>query len=142
MSQSEKKTRAAAPVLLALVVVVAVFATGFVAGIVGDRAHLLREGRILPKEGMRFASARVVRVMDRELDLSDEQRVKIENILSRREVRIDAVWAELRPKVREEIDGSNREIADVLNAEQRKGFELVLERWERHSRKLLGREYP
>ena len=80
--------------------------------------------------------------MDRELDLSADQRLKIESILSLREERIDAVWDQLRPKVREEIDRSNREIVDVLNAEQRVGFELMLERWERHSRRLLGREYP
>lgn len=126
------------PRLLALVLLAITFAGGVVIGVAGDRMLLLRDGRVLPREGMQVATSRIVRAMDRELDLTQEQRQKIEAILEGRKARIGTIWAGVRPAVREEIDRSNDEIAAQLTPEQEEAFRRILERWERRMERLVG----
>jgi Spy/CpxP family protein refolding chaperone len=141
VSHAEAPGRARSAVVAALILA-ATFATGVVAGIAADRIVLVREARILPREGMRFVSARIVRAMDRELDLTDAQREDVERILGERQKRIEKVWGEMRPQVRAEIERTNREIDSVLTDEQKPKFEAMTKRWEARMGKLLGRTTP
>lgn len=138
MSHAETRGRARSAVVAALLLA-ATFVTGMVAGIAADRFVLVREARILPREGMRFVSARIVRAMDRELDLTDAQRADVERILAERQRRIERVWSEMRPQIRTEIERTNREIEAILTEEQKPKFETLTRRWEARMEKLLGR---
>ena len=138
MSQTETHGRARSAVVAALLLA-ATFVTGVVAGVAADRIILVREARILPREGMRFVSARIVRAMDRELDLTDAQRADVERILGERQKRIERIWVEMRPQVRAEIERTNLAIEAVLTEEQKPKFRKLTERWEARMGKLLGR---
>ena len=138
MSHAETRGRARSAVVAAILLA-ATFLTGMVAGVAADRFVLVREARILPREGMRFVSARIVRAMDRELDLTDAQRADVERILAERQRRIERVWSEMRPQIRTEIERTNREIEAILTEEQKPKFEELTRRWEARMEKLLGR---
>ena len=138
MSHAETRGRARSAVVAAILLA-ATFLTGMVAGVAADRFVLVREARILPRAGMRFVSARIVRAMDRELDLTDAQRADVERILAERQRRIERVWSEMRPQIRTEIERTNREIEAILTEEQKPKFEELTRRWEARMEKLLGR---
>lgn len=140
--QQNEEPRRRAPRIAATILLVFVFFSGLVLGIAGDRAVLLKEGRVLPKEGMRIMTSRIVRAMDRELDLSEGQKAEIEKILDRRREHIDQIWSGVRPEVRAEIDRTNREIEAQLTSEQKVRFEKILMRWERRIEKLVGPRIP
>lgn len=137
MLQTDERSRWI-PRFLAAALLCLVFLSGAVMGVVGDRAVLLREGRILPKEGMQILTSRIVRAMDRELDLTAAQKAEIGEILERRRERIGRIWSDVRPEVRGEIDRSNEEIASRLTPEQREKFDLILARWERRIERWTG----
>lgn len=135
MRSNEKTSRLRALALLALTL----FA-GFSAGVLADRLLLVRQQRILPKEGMTFASARVVRQMTRELNLSNEQAAEVREILERRQKRIESQWAELRPRVRVEVAEAEMEMRGILRPDQIAGFDELREKWRRRARLLTGRD--
>ncbi len=141
MSHTESRGRARRALVAALLLA-ATFATGVVAGVAGDRMVLVRQARILPREGMRFVSTRIVHAMDRELDLSDAQRAQVEQILGERQKRIEKVWSGIRPQVRAEIDHTNHEIESILTDEQKPKFQKLTARWEARMERLLGRTTP
>ncbi len=141
MSHTDNPGRARTAVVAALLLA-ATFATGVVAGVAADRFVLVRQARILPREGMRFVSARITRAMDRELDLTDAQRAGVERILAERQRRIEKVWTGIRPQVRAEIDRTNREIEAILTEQQRPKFRDMTARWEARMERLLGRKVP
>jgi Spy/CpxP family protein refolding chaperone len=137
VSHDETRGRARSAVAAALLLA-ATFATGVVAGVAADRVALVREGRVLPRDGMRFVSARIVRAMDRELKLTDAQRSDVERILAARRERIETLWGGVRPQIRAEIEASNREIEAILTEEQKPKFRNLTARWEARMGKLLG----
>lgn len=106
--------------LAAVVLVLVTFASGFVAGIAADRLVLRKRDRIPP-----MATTMMARRLDRHLDLTDEQRAKVERILARRHDRMNALWTSIRPQLRREIDSTNDEIAGILTPEQRERFEKM-----------------
>src|SRR5262249_34476267 len=126
----------------ATVLLAAVLLTGILVGAVGDRIILVRQGRVLPREGLRVMTARIVRAMDHELDLTPDQRTRIEEILRHRPEEVEAVWAGLRPAARREIDRTNAEIRKTLNPDQQERFDLLVQRWERRTERILGRRGP
>ncbi|MBI2213486.1 MAG: hypothetical protein HYU52_07560 [Acidobacteria bacterium] len=137
MSHAENQGHARSALVAALLLA-ATFVTGIVTGIAADRIVLVREARILPREGMRFVSARIVRAMDRELDLTEAQRADVERILADRQKRVERRWVEMRPLMRAEIERTNREIEAILTDEQKPKFERLTKRWEARMGKLLG----
>jgi Spy/CpxP family protein refolding chaperone len=118
--------------LIATVVVVLAFVAGVIVGVVGTRVWQWRGGPPrLHVQGVRVMSDRMVHRLDRELDLSDEQRAQIEKILEARTMRIDGLWTNVGPQVRIEIDATNAEIERVLNPEQRAKFQKLKMRFQR-----------
>jgi Spy/CpxP family protein refolding chaperone len=67
----------------------------------------------------------IVNRLDRQLDLTDEQRTKIEAILDRRHERIRAIMEQTHPRVRAEVEQTNAEIEAILTPEQRVKFEKL-----------------
>ena len=82
-------------------------------------------------KGMRFMADRVLKRLDRELDLSDDQRNQIGKILTARTKRIETLWGNVGPQVRREIDATNTEIERVLNPDQRAKFQKLKMRFHR-----------
>ena len=104
----------------AVIVVVAAFMAGILVGIAADHLFLMHHPRI-----PRHASHMLVSRLDRRLDLTDDQEKKIEAIIARRHERMNAIWAQARPRVHAEIEATNNEIAQVLTPEQRVKFEKI-----------------
>lgn len=85
-----------------------------------------------------------VRKMDRELQLTPEQRQKIEAIIMGSQQRMKTIWDAVEPQVRDEYRGSRHEIFEVLNPEQREkmkswrrnGSRTNWSNWTNHSKGL------
>jgi Spy/CpxP family protein refolding chaperone len=119
--------------VIASVVVLFAFVAGLVVGAAGSRLWHLRGGRrVIHVKQMQFMSDRVLHRLDRELDLTAEQRAQIEKILRARTERMDRVWGDIGPRVRKEMDATNAEIERVLTPEQREKFSKLKMRFFRH----------
>lgn len=133
MSTFASRPRALAAVLLGLAVVV-----GFLAGVAADRLLLLpresvaaearaggRGAEFRPETGPRRAGERYLDMLAEELQLSAEQRARIDTILSVQQQRIREVHAEARPRVQAITRDTREAIRTVLTAEQRERFEQL-----------------
>lgn len=103
MSVSSPKT-----VVIASVVVLVTFISGVFTGIFVDRVLMHRMRGPHPP---RFVSKMMVERLDRHLDLTGDQRAKIEQIIERR-----------HRNMGREIEAANAEIERVLTPEQRRKF--------------------
>lgn len=108
--------------LAAVLVVFGAFLGGVVAGVVGDRIYNFRRGFEGQRSALHFITPRIVAHLDHDLDLTDSQRAKVEEIVERHRQRIEAVWSGVRPQVWREIELTNAEIEPLLTAEQRVKF--------------------
>ena len=115
----------------ALIVAVA-FVAGLFVGVAGDHLVLLHSGRLFPRHGAAFAAQRVVDHLDRELHLSDAQRVAIQKIVDEHHAHIEAVWNGVRPQIRREIDATAMEISALLTPDQRAKFQAMRARNDRY----------
>lgn len=128
----EKKTRTVAVALLLLT-----FVVGLAGGVVADRLLLLHQHRVLPSHGLKFVASRVLRHLDRELDLTAQQEAQISTILEKRQRTIEATWQKIQPQVRQQIDETDREIERALTPEQQKKFRVLRDRWRQHARAFM-----
>jgi uncharacterized membrane protein len=127
------------PRLLAGLVIVLTFVVGGLAGAVVDRTVALphgmeRIGRRGPppapdsrreREGRERGRERFVQQLTRELSLNPAQVAKIEEITREREQKMNAIWAEVRPRIHALIEETRTEVDQVLTPEQRqKSHEL------------------
>jgi Spy/CpxP family protein refolding chaperone len=105
--------------VIAVIVVILTFVSGAAAGFLLAHLRMLRrhDGR-LPH----LMPAMMVHHLDRALDLTPEQRVKVEEIVRRHHQRIESLMESTRPQVRQELDAANREIEALLTPEQRQKF--------------------
>lgn len=114
MSVRDKKT-----IAIAAVVLVITFLSGAAAGFLIAHAGMFRRG---PFGRSRHVPQMMVRHLSRSLDLTPDQRTKVEEIVKRRHARIVQLQDSTRPQVRQELDAANREIEAVLTPEQREKF--------------------
>ncbi len=112
------------PALKATLMLLLVLASGILLGIVLDRSFLARRGSLPPGEFM--SPWRMGRILHG-LDLSPEQRARVDSILAERRIELHA----LREKVGPEIEGiRHRTEADLraeLTPEQAQRFDQNLE---------------
>jgi Spy/CpxP family protein refolding chaperone len=120
--------------LVAALVVIMAFIAGIIVGVAGGRVWHVKGQHRIQAHGMRFMSDRVLHRLDRELDLSADQRTRIEKILVARTNRMEALWSGVGPQVRREIEATNSEIERVLNPDQRAKFQKLKMRF--HRRRL------
>jgi Spy/CpxP family protein refolding chaperone len=118
--------------LLALFVVALAFIAGGVVGFAADR-FMLRRG-FAHGGPPQFSTRSIVRHLDRELDLTPDQKAKVEEIVKRRHEHIDSVWTNIHAQIRTEIDGANAEIEKILTPEQRVKFDRMKMRMRSRSR--------
>jgi Spy/CpxP family protein refolding chaperone len=107
-----------ATVVIAIVVVIAAFLSGVAAGVLLTHLHMMRAGI----GGGRMVERMMVHRLERSLDLTHDQRTKVEEIIARHHRRINALTDAVRPQVHDEIEAANREIEAVLTPEQRAKF--------------------
>ena len=104
---------------VATVIVVVAFIAGLLVGAVADRIWLFRRGG--GPERHRIAD-RIVDHLSRELSLSPQQKQQVSTIVTAHAKKMDAVWSNVRPQIRTEIDAANKEISAVLTPDQREKF--------------------
>jgi Spy/CpxP family protein refolding chaperone len=105
---------------LAVAVIALTFTAGVAVGVFTDHMMIVRRGGRL--DHMPFAAHLMTSRLDHHLDLTGAQKKQIEQILSRRRVEMDAIFATMKPRVDATIDRTNAEIEQVLTPEQRKKF--------------------
>jgi len=116
--------------IIAVIVVLAAFGCGIVAGAVGDRLWLFHHG---PAHGAgRFIAERILKRLDRELHLTPQQHDQVKKILEAHRVRVEGVFEAVKPQVHHEIDAANNEIRAVLTPEQRQKYEELRMRLHPH----------
>jgi hypothetical protein len=76
-----------------------------------------------PGERQRFTD-----FLTRELDLTTEQRVRVDSIVGRQVTEIHAIWEQMRPRMDSVVGGARGEIERVLTPEQRTKFAELRER--------------
>jgi Spy/CpxP family protein refolding chaperone len=129
--------------------VLAVFAAGLAAGVmVGWRlAPQSRfEGRGFdgpgdrgPGSGRPPSPARLIDRLDRELDLTDEQRTRLQQIFEARREPLERTQREMRDRMEREQRELQAEIRTVLTAEQQPKFDRWLEQDRGRGRGRRGR---
>lgn len=125
---------------IAVALLVATFLTGMLAGGAVDRFVLFRQHRLLPTTGARFVAARVVRVLDRKLDLTPTQEAEIQRIVESRRKEVESVWRAMQPQVRAQLSKTNEEIEAVLTPDQREKFRHLRDQWEKRAHRLFGEQ--
>jgi Spy/CpxP family protein refolding chaperone len=114
----------------ALVIVLSLIA-GAILGIAADRTVLQRVGRRPPDP--RRAGEHFARMLEHRLDLTDEQKAKVQAIISRHSDATEAIFRETQPRIHAQMEATDREIEALLTPEQREKFhELVRERNAHH----------
>jgi septal ring factor EnvC (AmiA/AmiB activator) len=69
--------------------------------------------------------------LDRALDLRDEQRAEIRDILQRHRSEFNEIRREVGPRVKNQIEALDRDISEVLTDEQRQKWDRYLKRLRR-----------
>ena len=126
--------------LKAAALLILAFWAGATAGVLGDRLVLLRQQRLLPKEGLEVATNRAIRQLNRRLDLTDEQERRIREIVDNHKTNIETISREFRPRVRKEMETADREIRAVLDEAQKAEYDELRNKWRRRAKWLTGAE--
>ena len=131
-SSSDRLTPPRRPWLTAVVLMSAVFVLGGIAGTSGTLAYLWgRSPQVFGPDD--FPVGRMVQSMQRELALSPEQAIALEQTISRHRETMQSIHAEMRPKVEAEMESLRADVEAVLTAEQAKQwnerFENARETW-------------
>ena len=111
--------------VVAILVVLVTFTAGVAVGVFATHIVHVR-GEHMPSV---FPTRMMVNRLDRRLDLTDQQRAQVEQIIRRHHTAITT-------RVHSEIAQANAEITRILTPEQRKKFERIkLHLGERHTRR-------
>jgi Spy/CpxP family protein refolding chaperone len=125
---AERKQRRWPVILAALVIFLAGMASGAAVTVV-YAVNRLQYAIHHPEA----APARIAATLARRLDLTDEQRAQVEEIVARRQVEIAAVRRQFQPAMVEQLESVRDEVAGVLDEDQRakwtRLFEQFKERW-------------
>lgn len=124
--------------ITAVAAVAAVFVTGVLAGLAGG--HLFYVRRLMHADGPpRFAGERFSRHLERELELTPDQREAVREILRRSHDRAGQLRRETLPRVRSIMEEATAEIEATLTPAQRERFrELRRRQRYRAEQYLLG----
>lgn len=74
---------------------------------------------------------RMVRRLSSKLDLSAEQRKRLEAIIESKRGRLEALRTEMHPRFEEIRESTRAEIRGILDERQRAKFEKIEERWKK-----------
>lgn len=80
-----------------------------------------------------------IRRMERELDLTPEQREKIEALVKETQSRTKQAWQDMQPRLRDEFRTLREGIRGVLTPEQQRQFEKLMRRPKPGGGEIMGR---
>ncbi|HUP59955.1 MAG TPA: hypothetical protein VNA69_06010 [Thermoanaerobaculia bacterium] len=118
-------------IVIASIIVIIAFVAGVFTGIFAEHVWRMRRG---PRHIPPMAARAMIERLDHRLDLTGEQRAKIEQVIDRHHARIEEITAATRPQVRRELDAANAEIEQILTPDQREKFQKM--------RMRLGPRHP
>ena len=120
----------------AFAAVLAIFLLGIAAGLLGG--HLFY-ARLLARPGgpPELGSRHFARHLERALELSDEQKVEIEQVLADTRETSQKFRREMEPRVRELLESTRDEIEKVLTPEQLEKFEELRKKLHRRMEQFL-----
>ena len=130
--------------LLGLALLVATFTAGMLAGAAFDQALAAREPAPAQEPGWHCHGPhgkKTSMILDR-LDLSPEQRRRVDEIMARRRAQADAFWEREGPRMRGIVDSTRSEIRAVLTAEQRAENDRLRARHRAARRAARGEPQP
>jgi Spy/CpxP family protein refolding chaperone len=106
---------------VAILVLALTFIAGMAVGVLASHLMILHGGH----GAALFPTSAMVNRLDRRLDLTDPQRARVQEIITRHHARIGSIWSAVNPRVRGEIEQANAEISQVLTPEQRVKFDRI-----------------
>ncbi len=98
-----------------------IFGSGCIVGI-GGAVLFIRNQLMRAVHNPQEAPARVAVILKRRLDLDEDQRAKIETILRERQQSLMAIRADSQPRVEEQLDLVQAQIAELLDEPRRIKF--------------------
>lgn len=121
---------------LSVVFAIVIFVIGLVCGIFADRILLAHKmfpfpGQMNKKQEKRMME-HMIKKFSRHLDLSKEQKIKLEQIFSKHKDKMDALAKEVRPKFKNLRDKIGEEIKTILNEKQKAIFEKITKERKEH----------
>lgn len=115
--------------LLGIALLVATFAAGMLAGAAFDRTLVARETAPAQEPGWHCHGphgGKTGMIVDR-LDLTPEQRARVDAVLARRRAQADTFWEREGPRMRAIVDSTRAEVRAVLTPEQRAEYDRLRE---------------
>ena len=129
--------RATSAKVLAVLTVLVAFGVGVLVGVLGFWGWIVHHhGGRAPFFGD-LGEHRIIRHLDHELNLTPAQHDAVVRIVHAHRQRIDVIFSQLHPQIRQEFDQANAEIEKILTPEQRVKFERMRSR---HSRRHMPGE--
>ena len=107
------------------------FAAGLAGGVALDRRVLDRPHATSGRRSDRERGPVIERFAS-ELDLSQDQRTRIETILDHYRARMKAIWQDVHPRYSAIVDSARSEIEDVLTPQQVQQYRSLLRQEYRH----------
>jgi Spy/CpxP family protein refolding chaperone len=138
----------------AILAALVIFGAGFVTGNVVNRMAEAARAPVLPtavrsgahssQQPLSLEQLRKVELMGRvqkDLDLTPDQRARIEKIIGDSQARIRDLWDEVAPDIHDEYDEVQKKLCDELTPDQRKRFYELMKK-QQHSHKPGGTNAP
>ena len=115
--------------LLGMALLAATFLTGTLAGAAIDQAVAARQPDPAADAGRRCDGppGKKTQAILHQLDLTPEQRERVDAIMERRRRQADAFWEREGPRMRSIVDSTRAEIRAVLTPEQRAEYDRLRE---------------
>ena len=128
------KSRTRAGILLA-----GVFVLGAVTGVV---SHSLYKNHVEAASATSRlkGSQRIVDDLAKGLDLSTEQKEKLQGIVSRSRERYKALSLQFRPQYQVIRNETNQEIRQILREDQKAQFEKIISEWDKRRKSRASRQ--
>jgi hypothetical protein len=103
------------------------FLSGMLAGGAGAFAFVVSRARFAAKHPD-DAHRKVLERMVNKLDLSPDQREKVQTVISRRQAAMRSMRTDFAPRVRKELETTSSQVQAELTPEQAKRWKMMLER--------------
>lgn len=132
-------TRGKGP-LVAVLMLLAVFAVGGVAGVALERYGCCTK-RTTPTRSIKRRRGGWIKRMRTQLQLSDQQAAKIKTIIGTYRPQLKAVYAPVRPQLKAIRKKMRDEIRAILKPAQQAGFEAMVKRYEERRRRRRMRRH-
>jgi len=112
--------------------IILVFISGMIAGVAVERKvlHCHFERRDRPRE--KFSKEQILDRLTKELSLTEEQRKSVGNIFDSHKPEFKALHKQIRNNMKQLVGTIDQEIINVLDEKQKKKYEIIMKKRDRH----------